>query len=774
MQNRRKELAVCLLAFLIPAAVMFTVYASLGMAPWGDKTVLISDMADQYVEFFCALKNGELFFSWSKALGTSYIGVFSYYISSPLSFLTLLFPNAEMPMGLMLLTVLKIGLAGASFAWFSLKRFPDSGISSLLCAVCYALMSYNAAYSLCIMWLDGVIWLPLILLALERILDGKSFGPFVAVLTVCFFSTWYISYMVGAFCLLYFIARVVMLKPDLNTLWKQVGRFVGGAACALGLTAWLWLPTFLAMFAGKFSGGNVGYDGIFTAVPFKLLGQLWSGKYTSITQAALPYLFCGTAVLLLAVIYFFQSHPLRERLAWLGLGIVLGASLLLSPLDKLWHLLQRPNWFPYRYAFVCSLFLIVLANQALPRIIATVRKHIGPIPAKAAAVLLFTVTVVELSLNTHGILNSLDGQFHYRSYQAYHDYYTSNEELVAAAKADTDNGFYRVGATEDLGHNGPLSFGYAGITHYSSLYNYDVNRLTRQLGIAQSWMWCAYYGSTPVTDALFDIQYIISQGKQPYEIVAQAGDYTLYRNPDILPLAFLSAGTEIPKLSGAGTPFERQNDLLSALVGKPAEAFFPVYAETWNTENEVSFTLSGQGRPVYADLSAGGLTQVLINGEAVLNLGSTEAASIHYLGTPASGEIWTVTIRHNGSWTAPDPFLWELDQTVLANAVSAVNVAEVISVEKNGTVRLSVTTESPRQLLTTIPAESGWTIYVDGRRVVHRDWLDTFLTVPLMTGTHTVELRYTAPGLIPGIALGGIVVLVLIAIAFKKKMQKIK
>lgn len=774
MQNKRKALSVCLLAFFIPAAVMLVVYASLGMAPWGDKTVLVSDMADQYVEFFCALKNGELFFSWSKALGTSYIGVFSYYVSSPLSFLTLLFPNTEMPFALMFLTVLKIGLAGTSFAWFSLKRFPGSGLSSLLCAVCYALMSYNAAYSLCIMWLDGVIWLPMIILALERILDGKGFGPFVAALTVCFFSTWYISYMIGAFCLLYFIARVVMRKPDLSAFQKQTGCFVGGAACALGLTAWLWLPTFLAMFAGKFSGGNVDYDGWFTAEPLKLLGRLWSGQYTSITQQALPYLFCGTAALSLAVIYFFQRHPLRERLAWLGLGITLGASLLLSPLDKLWHLLKMPNWFPYRYAFVVSFFLIVLADQALFRIIATVRNRIGPFPAKAAAVLLLAVTVVELGLNTHGILYGLDSQFHYRSYQVYRDYYAANEELVAVAVADTDDLFYRMGAAEDLGHNSPLSFGYAGITHYSSLYSYNVNRLTKRLGFAQSWMWCAYYGSTPVTDFLLDIPYIISRSAQPYEAVAGSGGYTLYYNPNTLPLAFLSAGTETPALSDASTPFERQNDLLSALIGEPVAAFTPMYAETWDAENEVTFALSGQGLPVYADLSAGGLSGVLINGEAVLNLGSSEAASIHYLGTPASGESWTVTVRHNGSWTAPDAFLWELDQTVLTNAVNAVNVAELTSVEKNGTVKLSVITEAPRQLLTTIPAENGWTVYVDGRRIVHRTWLDTFLTVPVMAGEHTVEFKYTAPGLIPGIVPGGIAAMFLIAAALRKRKERMQ
>ena len=77
-RDERRGAALYLTAFLVPAAVMLWTYASLGLAPWGDKTVLVSDMSSQYVEFFCALKNGELLFSWSKALGTGYLGVFSY------------------------------------------------------------------------------------------------------------------------------------------------------------------------------------------------------------------------------------------------------------------------------------------------------------------------------------------------------------------------------------------------------------------------------------------------------------------------------------------------------------------------------------------------------------------------------------------------------------------------------------------------------------------------------------------------------------------------
>ena len=64
--------------------------------------------------------------------------------------------------------------------------------------------------------------------------------------------------------------------------------------------------------------------------------------------------------------------------------------------------------------------------------------------------------------------------------------------------------------------------------------------------------------------------------------------------------------------------------------------------------------------------------------------------------------------------------------------------------------------DSPRTLATTIPAEDGWTAYVDGKKTDTGRYLDTFLSLELEAGEHTVELRYTAPGLIPGAALGAL------------------
>ncbi len=770
MKGKREQYLVPALSFAIPAAVMLWVYASLGIAPFGDNTVLVSDMSSQYVDFFCALKHGDLFFSWSKALGTGYIGVISYYVSSPLSLLTLLVPNEAMPVGLALLTVLKIGLAGLSFSIFAQRRFPGCGTAALICAVCYALMSYNAAYSLCIMWLDGVIWLPLILLALERILAGRGAGPYIAALTVCFLSTWYISYMIGLFCVLYLGVRLAGLRPGRKALAGIVGRFLGGAACALGLTAWMWLPTFLAMFNGKFGGAaSRPYDGLVACNPVSLLGQLLPGQCSTIDYGALPYVFCGTAAWVLALAHFLGRDAYDwEKVAERGVLLALFLSMLFSPLDKVWHLFQRPNWFPFRYAFLFSFFLLYLAVQTLPRALERLKKRGGHRLERGAAMALAVLTVVEMGWNARSVVSGMQTRYGSDSYQGYRANYTAGAQLAAASRLDAGPRFARMGSTADRGQNNPLALGYPGITHYSSLYHYGVNRLLKELGFAQSWYWCSYRGSTPVTDAVLDIGYVIGKGAPDYTPLAQAGGLTLWKNPDTAPLAFLAA--ECGEGLEGDNPFERQNNLLGGILGREAEAFSPAAAGTDSGAGETVFTFVGEGRPIYADLSAGGLTQVLVNGERVLSLGGDMSARVQCLGAPAPGEGWTVTVLHPGTFW--EGTLWSFDREVLRGAAAELNNVEVTSVDKDGRVRLTASSGGDKALATTIPAEDGWTAYVDGEKAEMGTWLDTFLALDLPAGEHEVELRYTPPGLFPGLELGALSLAGLALATVKKRKRR--
>lgn len=755
------------LCFVLPALTLTWAYAMEGFYPFGDKSVLVSDMAQQYVEFFCALKKGGLFFNWSKALGTSYIGVFSFYVSSPLSFLTLLVPNQVMPLGVMALVVLKLGLAGLSYGVFSKGYFGRSDLGAALGAVCYGLCAYAVGYSLDIMWLDGLIWLPIVLLGLERLLEGRTRWLFPVSLAVCFVSTWYISYMIGGFCLLWFLARVYIKGLDSPTALRRLGDFLLSALWALCLTAWLWLPTFLAMGDGKFSTALMDYGGLFNFDLPRLFPQFLFGQHQYFTNAALPNVFCGTATFLAAIGYFFlKNRPRRERAAFAALLGALLLSLWLSPLDKVWHLFQYPNWFPYRYAFLVSFLLVFLAQHTVGHI-----KEKASLP-RWAAFALAVLLCVEMGANARVIFQTIDRAEPYQAYSVYQEDYRRNAELVARAKADAPAGsFYRMGATYDRGLNSPLAFGYNGVTHYSSLYNAQLNGALRALGLAQNWYWCAYYGSSHFTDALFGVRYVITDRAVPgYERVAQADGLGLYENPNALPLAFVAVA---PPNTLAGSPVERQNRLFADLTGEVAPLFTPIQPQTETYDGWVSLTYTGTGRPIYLDLTDGVVTDLQMGGKSLFRYPSHtgKTRSLHCLGAPEAGERLTAIVTYNGGWDSAGKS-YTCDLEALSWGMAGL---ENTQVDVSG-ARVTVTARSVTAtgtLVTTIPAEEGWRAYVDGKRVGLSSWLEeTFLAVALPAGEHQVRLCYTPPGLPLGLGLGAVALVWAGALWWLQKRKK--
>ena len=97
-ENNRVKWNYVGLAFAIPTALMLIVYIICGYEPFGKYSLLYSDMYHQYYPFFYAFRkallSGEsLLWNWSVGMGMDYLGLFAYYLASPLNLLSLLLIN---------------------------------------------------------------------------------------------------------------------------------------------------------------------------------------------------------------------------------------------------------------------------------------------------------------------------------------------------------------------------------------------------------------------------------------------------------------------------------------------------------------------------------------------------------------------------------------------------------------------------------------------------------------------------------------------------------
>ena len=120
------EYGFLFLCALIPALLMYLIYAARNLHPFGDGCVLVLDLNAQYVWFFEALRNAvkgdaSLLYSFSRALGGEFMGMYAYYIASPLSYLVCLFPKERMLEALLTMFLIKTGICGATFGYYMKK-----------------------------------------------------------------------------------------------------------------------------------------------------------------------------------------------------------------------------------------------------------------------------------------------------------------------------------------------------------------------------------------------------------------------------------------------------------------------------------------------------------------------------------------------------------------------------------------------------------------------------------------------------------------------------
>ena len=87
-----------ILAFVIPFVRMTAAFGVMKVSPFGDNQILVTDLWHQYYPFLAdmqeKLKHGEsLIWSWTQGGGVNYFELMSYYLMSPLNFLTVFLPS---------------------------------------------------------------------------------------------------------------------------------------------------------------------------------------------------------------------------------------------------------------------------------------------------------------------------------------------------------------------------------------------------------------------------------------------------------------------------------------------------------------------------------------------------------------------------------------------------------------------------------------------------------------------------------------------------------
>ena len=309
-----------LLAALVTAVIYWTVMLLGKYVPFGINTPAVTDAKLQYLDLFAYCRDvltgqNSAVYTFSNTLGGGAAAIWAYYLASPFNLLLLLFPKDQMNLFLEVLITAKLSAASASFAWLIGRRFKQSVSRdmTLLLSVAYGLMQYMLAQESNVMWLDGVILLPFIVMGIHRAVYSRRFA--LAELAVpaaaSVLANWYtggINYLFSAVWFLYELLRDKRSgKPDdpgsLGTA-RRIGRYLLGMGTGLLLAAVLFLPNVIALRQGKAGSWNpmeYGLSAGFRGNPFSVIRSYRIGEMSDISRASF---FCGTPAAFGTAAYF--------------------------------------------------------------------------------------------------------------------------------------------------------------------------------------------------------------------------------------------------------------------------------------------------------------------------------------------------------------------------------------------------------------------------------------------------------------------------------------
>ncbi len=378
------EYSYLLLGALIPAVLFFLIYLARGLYPFGDGTVLVLDLNGQYVYFFEGLRDkvlngGSLLYSWSRALGGEFLGMYAYYVASPLSYLICLFPKERTQEFLLVMFMIKAAICGGTMGFYLHKHSVNKNKLSIVAfSVLYAMSAYCVVHQNNTMWMDAVMWLPLVAYGLEQLIKFGKYKMFTFFLALTLASNFYIGYMVCIFVLLYFFFYHAAFKEnDRNNPAGEKQHFVKSlvrtgffSVLAIGMAAVIVLGAYYSLQFGKNEFTDPSWDiGLRNVDFFDLFFKMLPSSYDTVRIDGLPFIYCGLLTAILAPLYFCcNKFSTREKVVCGIFLAIFVISFMVNVVDLVWHGFQKPQWLNNRYSFMFCFMLIGLAFKAFENI----------------------------------------------------------------------------------------------------------------------------------------------------------------------------------------------------------------------------------------------------------------------------------------------------------------------------------------------------------------------------------------------------------------------
>lgn len=362
------------ISFIVVLIFMVAICVAEQIVPFGGNSLTIVDSTHQYLPFMADLRGklleeGSLFYSWNIAMGSNFMSLSAYYLSSPFNYIILFFSKENIVFVANLIIVLKICLSALTMAYYLSnkggEKKKDAHIIAM--AVAYALSNYVVGYCWNMMWMDCILMFPLLMLGFERLMRDRDPKLYVLALFYCLYCNYYIGFMICIFMVLWFF---VYSHPGIKAFFMNGIRF---AVCSLlggGMAMFALIPAYFGIMATASGEMKLPkwqwYGSIFDILKQQMF---LTESITNQTFDGGANLYCGMFAVFAFFLYVTRiwEKPFEKIRKVLLLALLI-ISCNNELLNYIWHGFHNQYGIPNRFTFLIIFILLDIGYDILSNI----------------------------------------------------------------------------------------------------------------------------------------------------------------------------------------------------------------------------------------------------------------------------------------------------------------------------------------------------------------------------------------------------------------------
>lgn len=302
---------------------------------------------------------------WSLNIGygSDIITTLHYYvIGDPLNLLSVLIPNRYMSYFYDALVLVRIYLSGLAFSYYCFYRKYHNF---------YAIVSGSLIYSFCGFVLaaavhhpyftNPMIYLPLLLVGVEKVLHKDKPYLFIGMVCLAAVSNFYFFYMLVLFVVLYVVFRVCVMyhRTQVREAVFFLLRLTGHSIIGLLLSAFLFFPVVVLFFSDSRSGSHYTFDWLYPIEYYQNFLMMFITK-TRVNVEWTYWHYSSIALVLLFLLFIQRKKYIALKVAW----IILTSMMLLPVFGYLWngcsYVANRWTW---GYGMIVGYIVVVMWEE---------------------------------------------------------------------------------------------------------------------------------------------------------------------------------------------------------------------------------------------------------------------------------------------------------------------------------------------------------------------------------------------------------------------------